>query len=90
METSVSGPVEVYAFQLLNDKYDLKFGEELMEVALMYLSGVNTGGLKQSLDSWGTTCSPVCTDVSGTCDVVLVTVSSALLSVQSISVAPVP
>lgn len=47
------GAVEVYAYQLLNDKFGLRDGKDLMESVQLYLYGVESRRLKYSLDSLG-------------------------------------
>lgn len=59
----------VLACRLQNNKFDSKGAEDLMEAALVYLSGGEYRSLKKSLDLLVTTFLAICTAVSETCGV---------------------
>lgn len=52
IESSMKGLVETHVWQPLNDKYDLKVGEELTESAQVFQKGLKGPRLKQALHSW--------------------------------------
>lgn len=57
---------------------DLKFGDELVESAQRYLSGVGGQKMNRLLDIWCIKWSAVCIDIWGTSEVVLVSTASGL------------
>lgn len=60
LEKSTARLAEDYVCQLLNDKFDLKWGEVMMEAAPEYLNAVKSQLLNHLLDSSGTVLSAIC------------------------------
>lgn len=79
----MAGLMEIYAFQLLNDKADLKGTEESMGTASVYISGVEHQKLKLSPDSGRHHGSALGTEVPRTRVVVLMHVALGVRSVQA-------